>query len=72
MSAPLGYFAIDFFVFGSDRQFSRCILSQVPSRGDLIVFKSTRYKVETIKWYLDADSEYQATISIGLTQQPFM
>ena len=67
------HYAINFYIFGNKEQFSRRILSQVPSIGDILVFKDKRYQVKSLEWCLDDDAtngEYQALINIEIRKQP--
>lgn len=63
------HYAINFYIKGDGKQFSRRILSQVPSVGDTLVFRDRRYQVDSIEWCLDEDAtnnEYQALVNIDI------
>lgn len=66
------HYAINFYIFQTKEQFGRRILSQVPSVGDVLVFKGERYKIKSLEWCLDEDAtngEYQALINIEIRKQ---
>lgn len=66
------HYAINFYIFRTKEQFSRRILSQVPSIGDILVFNNKRYRVHMLEWCLDDDAtnnEYQALVNIEMIKQ---
>lgn len=72
MSIFPNHYAINFYIFRTKEQFGRRILSQVPSIGDILVFKDKRYRVHALEWCLDEDAtnkEYQALINIEMIKQ---
>ena len=63
------HYAINFYIYGIKEQFSRRILSQVPSVGDVLVFDDKRYRIRSLEWCLDEDAtngEYQALINVEM------
>lgn len=63
------HYAVNFYIKGDAEQFSRRVLSQVPSTGDTLVFRDRRYQIHGIEWCLDDDAtnnEYQALINIEI------
>lgn len=62
-------YAINFYLKNVCEQFARRILTQVPHRGDRVVFNDHRYHVERVEWCLDENATngvYQARINIEL------
>ncbi len=62
-------YAINFYLKNVQQQFARRILTQVPCRGDRVVFNNHRYSIDRVEWCLDdnaTNGQYQSLINIEL------